>query len=67
MPVHAALDDHLSDEAVKVGNHRTKKGAVTAALKEYVQIRKQREILELVGKVDYDDYEPKRLRDRKAR
>jgi hypothetical protein len=66
MATNLALDDSLIEEAVKVGNHRTKKEAVTAALQEYVQARKRREIFELVGKVDYyDDYDPKRLRDRK--
>lgn len=68
MPTNLALDDSLIREAVKVGNHQTKKEAVTAALLEYVQSRKQREIFDLVGKVDYyDDYDPKRLRDRKPR
>src|SRR5262249_28793650 len=68
MATNLALDDSLIEEAVKVGNHRTKKEAVTAALQEYVQARKRREIFELVGKVDYyDDYDPKRLRDRKPR
>ena len=60
--------DRLIDDAVRAGNHRPKKEAVTAALKEYVQAHKRREILEWVGKVDYyDDYDPKRLRDRNPR
>jgi Arc/MetJ family transcription regulator len=68
MATNLALDDSLIEEAVKIGNHRTKREAVTAALQEYVQARKRREIFELVGKVDYyDDYDPKRLRDRKPR
>lgn len=68
MPTNLALDDSLIQEAVRVGNHRTKKEAVTAALQEYVQARKRREILDWVGKVEYyDDYDPKRLRDRKPR
>ena len=68
MATNLALDDSLIEEAVKVGNHRTKKEAVTAALQEYVQARKRREIFELVGKVDYyEDYDPKRLRDRNLR
>jgi Arc/MetJ family transcription regulator len=68
MPTNLALDDSLIDEAVKIGNHRTKKEAVTAALKEYVQARKRREIFDLVGKIDYyDDYDPKSLRNRKVR
>jgi putative antitoxin of VapBC-like toxin-antitoxin system len=67
MPTNLALDDSLIEEAVKVGNHRTKKEAVTAALHEYVNARKRREILDWVGKVDYyDDYDPKQLRDPKA-
>jgi Arc/MetJ family transcription regulator len=68
MPTNLALDDSLIEEAVKAGNHRTKKEAVTAALLEYVQARRRREILAWVGKVDYyDDYDPKRLRGRKPR
>jgi hypothetical protein len=61
MPTNLPLDD-----SVKAGNRRTKKEEVTTALQEYVQARKRWEILDWVGKVDYyDDYEPKRLRDRK--
>lgn len=68
MATNLALDDSLIEEAVRVGNHRTKREAVTAALLEYVQARKRREILDWIGKVDYDDdYDPKRLRDRKPR
>ena len=68
MPTNVALDDSLIEEAVAVGNHRTKKEAITAALQEYVRARKRREIFEWVGKVDYyDDYQPKQLRDRKLR
>lgn len=66
MPTDLALDGSLIEEAVRAGNHRTKEEAVTAALLEYVQARKRREILDWVGQVDYfDDYDPKRLRDRK--
>lgn len=68
MPTNLALDDSLIEDAVRAGNHRSKKEAVTAALKEYVQAHKRGEILEWVGKVDYyEDYDPKRLRDRKPR
>ena len=34
MPTNLALDDRLIDEARKIGNHKTKKEAVTAALVE---------------------------------
>lgn len=54
MPTNLAIDDRLIQEAVKVGRHKTRKEAVTAALEEYVRYRKQLGILDLVGKVDYD-------------
>jgi Bacterial antitoxin of type II TA system, VapB len=68
MATNRVLDDVLIEEAMRIGHHRTKKEAVTAALQEYVQSCKRREIFELIGKVDYyDDYQPKLLRARKPR
>jgi hypothetical protein len=49
-----AIDDKLIDEARRVGNHKTKKEAVSAALTEYIDRRKQLEILKLFGTIDYD-------------
>jgi Arc/MetJ family transcription regulator len=67
MATNLALDDGLIEEAVRVGGHRTKKAAVTAALQEYVKARRRTGILEWVGRVDYyDDYDPKALRRRKG-
>lgn len=66
MATNLALDDKLIAEAVKVGEHKTKKEAVTAALREYVKMRQRLRILELVGKVEYwPDYDHKALRRRK--
>jgi hypothetical protein len=55
MPTNLAIDDRLIEEAKKLGRHRTKKETVTAALDEYIQRRKQREILALFGTIDYDE------------
>lgn len=52
MATNLALDDDLIQEAMRVGGHRTKKAAVTHALEEYIQRRKQRAILDLFGKID---------------
>ena len=52
MATNLALDDSLIEEAVRVSGHRTKKAAVTHALTEYIQRRKQRAILDLFGKID---------------
>jgi predicted CopG family antitoxin len=65
MATNLAIDDNLILEAQKIGRHKTKKSAVTEALKEYIQRRKQLEIIELFGKVDYDedyDYKANRMR-----
>jgi hypothetical protein len=53
MPTNLAIDDRLLEAAQKIGRHRTKRETVTAALEEYIQHRKQQEILSLFGKIDY--------------
>jgi Arc/MetJ family transcription regulator len=68
MATNLGLDDDLIEEARRVGKHRTKKEAVTSALREYVRRRRQMKILDLVGQIPFDeDYDYKSLRDRKAR
>ncbi len=63
MPTNLAIDDELLEEALRVGGHRTKKATVTEALREYIQRRKQLEILELFGKLDFaPDYDYKAQR-----
>lgn len=67
MPTNLAIDDRLITEAQKLGRHRTKKDAVTAALDEYIQRRKQQDILPLFGTIDYEnnyDYKKERTRKR---
>ena len=68
MATNLALDDRLIEQAVKAGGHRSKREAVTAALREYVKQKKRHGIYELVGNVDYyDDYDYKAARRRKKR
>ncbi len=63
MATNLAIDDWLIEEAKLVGKHRTKKGAVTEALMEYIQRRKQSDILGIFHSIDYDqDYDYKRQR-----
>ena len=54
MATNLALDDKLIREAQAAGGHKTKKQAVTSALKEYVARRKQADVLKLAGKIDFD-------------
>jgi hypothetical protein len=71
MPVHLAIDArlmHLIEEAERLGRHRTKEEAVKAALDEYIQRRKQLQIVEMFGKVEFDEkYDYKRERKRKPK
>jgi hypothetical protein len=63
MPTNLAIDDNLINEARLIGNHATKKEAVTAALDEYIRWRKQQKILDLFGTIDFDpDYDYKKMR-----
>ena len=63
MATNLAIDDWLIEEAKLIGKHRTKKGAVTEALVEYIQRRKQSEILRIFHSIDYDqDYDYKKQR-----
>ena len=63
MPSNLAIDDNLIEEAKRLGGHRTKRAAVNEALAEYVDRRRRRKILDLFGKLDWDDtYDYKSLR-----
>ena len=65
MATNLALDDQLIRAAQRAGQHKTKKEAVTAALKQYIAQKRQLTALKLVGKVDFDkDYDYKKARKR---
>jgi hypothetical protein len=54
MPTESIIDVHLIEEAQKLGQHRTKRDAVAAALKKYIERRKQLKILSLFGTIEFD-------------
>jgi Bacterial antitoxin of type II TA system, VapB len=63
MATNLDIDPELIEEAQRLGEHRTKKAAVTEALEEFIRSRKQLKIVELFNKIDYyPDYDPKKLR-----
>jgi Arc/MetJ family transcription regulator len=65
MATNLALDDNLIIQAQKIGRHRTKKEAVTTALEEYIAHKKQLKLLDLFGKIDFDEkynYKKERMR-----
>jgi hypothetical protein len=68
MATNLALNDRLIKDAVKLGGHKTKRAAVTAALEEYIKSKKRLGILEMFGQVDFDpfwDYKAARRRGNK--
>ena len=55
MATNLQIENDLIEEALKLGEHRTKQAVVEEALREYVQRRKQLKVLELFGAIEYDD------------
>ena len=65
MATNLQIENDLIEEALKLGEHRTKRAVVEEALREYVQRRKQLKVLKLFGTIEYDDdYDYKKQRQR---
>jgi hypothetical protein len=55
MATNLALDPGLIERALEVSGEKTKKAAVTRALEEFIARRTQRRLVELMGKLEWDD------------
>ena len=55
MATNLAIDPELLERAVEVSGERTKKAVVTKALQEFIARREQKRVLELMGKLEWDD------------
>ena len=65
MPPKFTIDDRLLSDALRVSGRKTVSEAVTMALTEFVQRRRQRKVLKLFGKLQWSsDYDHKRERER---
>jgi Arc/MetJ family transcription regulator len=65
MATNLSIDPDLIERALEVSGERTKKAAVTKALQEFIARRKQKQLLDLVGKLEWDetyDYKADRRR-----
>ncbi len=67
MATNLALDDKLIEQAVKLGGHKTKRAAVTAAIEFYVRQRKLEGLDALIGQIDYYPDAPDVVRANKGR
>ena len=65
MATNLSIDPALIDRALAVSGESTKKAAVTRALEEFIARRKQKRLLDLMGKLEWDesfDYKAERSR-----
>jgi len=65
MKRRVVVDSELVEEAYRLSGHRTKTATVMEALNEYVRRRKQLQIIDLFGTIDFDphyDYKAARSR-----
>jgi Arc/MetJ family transcription regulator len=66
MATNLSIDPDLIDRALEVSGERTKKAAVTKALQEFIARRRQKQLRDLMGKLEWDtayDYKTERGRD----
>ncbi|HEY3914584.1 MAG TPA: type II toxin-antitoxin system VapB family antitoxin [Verrucomicrobiae bacterium] len=67
MPPNLKLDDRLLEEALKLGQFKSKRDAVNAALAEFVHRRQRLRILDLRGKIDFDPaWDYKKMRGKRS-
>ena len=65
MATSLSIDPELIERALELSGERTKKAAVTKALQEFIARRRQKRVLELFGKLEWDagyDYKAERQR-----
>jgi hypothetical protein len=66
MATNLSIDPELIECALELSGERTKKAAVTKALEEFIARRRQKRVLELFGKLEWDpgyDYKAERRRE----
>lgn len=63
MRANIAIDDELIDEALAVTGIKTRRELVATALRELIRARRQKNMLDLAGKIELrQDYDHKKLR-----
>ncbi len=66
MATNLSIDPELIERALELSGERTKKAAVTKALREFIARRRQKRLLDLMGKLEWDssyDHKTERRRD----
>jgi Arc/MetJ family transcription regulator len=66
MATNLSIDPDLLEKAFEISGKKTKKAAVTEALKEFIARREQARILDLFGKLEWSaDFDYKAERERR--
>jgi Bacterial antitoxin of type II TA system, VapB len=55
MATNLAIDPELLRLALELSGERTKKAAATKALEEFIARRKQKRLVELMGRLEWDE------------
>jgi Arc/MetJ family transcription regulator len=66
MATNLSIDPELIERALEISGERTKKAAVTKALQEFIARRRQKRLLDLMDKLEWEssyDYKAERARD----
>jgi len=65
MATNLAINEDLLDKALELGGYKSKKDTVNAALEEFIRRRNAKELINLFGKIEYDDsHDYKKMRTR---
>jgi Arc/MetJ family transcription regulator len=54
MRTNVEIDDELMQEALRLSGLKTKRAVIDAALRMFVRVQRQADILELAGKVQWE-------------
>jgi Arc/MetJ family transcription regulator len=63
MRTNIVLDDELLEQAFSLSRARTKKDLIHEALREYIRVKKAKDLTELAGSIEfYEGFNHKKLR-----
>ena len=63
MRTNIVIDDELLNEAFSVSNAKTKKDLIHEALREFIRLKKRKNLTDLAGSIKfYKNYDHKKLR-----
>ncbi len=67
METKIVLDDKLLNDALSVSGLKSKEELINAALKEYIKVKKRKDLTELAGRIEFSqDFDYKKMRELKS-